>query len=79
MRKHLLTFIFLAQSLVGFLQFTDSFSNNNFTNNYNWISYIDNFEVNTSFKLCSNDIVWMEVFSENGNVDRFKEVAILNQ
>jgi len=30
-------------------------------------------------KLHSNDIVWMEVFSENGNVDRFKEVAILNQ
>jgi len=77
--KHLLTFIFLAQSLVGFLQFTDSFSNNNFTNNYNWISYIDDFEVDTVLKLHSNDIVWIEVFSENGNVDRFKEVAILNQ
>ena len=79
MGKHLLTFIFLAQSLVGFLQFTDSFSNNNFTNNYNWIGYIDNFEVDTALKLHSNDIVWIEVFSENGNVDRFKEVAILNQ
>ena len=75
----MLTFIFLAQSLVGFLQFTDSFSNNNFTNNYNWISYIDDFEVDTVLKLHSNDIVWIEVFSENGNVDRFKEVAILNQ
>ena len=79
MGKHLLTFIFLAQSLVGFLQFTDDFSNNNFTNNYNWIGYIDNFEVDTALKLHSNDIVWMEVFSKNGTVERIKEVAILNQ
>ena len=79
MGKHLLTFIFLAQFLIEFLQFTDDFSNTNFTNNYNWISYIDNFEVNTAFKLPLNDIVWMEVFSENSNVERVKEVVILNQ
>ncbi len=79
MRKHLLVFIFLGQSLVGFSQFTDDFSDEDFTNNYNWISYIDDFEVDTVLKLHSNYIVWIEVFSENGNVDRFKEVAILNQ
>ena len=79
MGKHLLTFIFLAQFLVEFLQFTDDFSNTNPTNNYNWISYIDNFEVNTSFKLCSNDIIWMEVLSKNSAVEKVKEVAILNQ
>ncbi len=79
MGKHLLTFIFLAQSLVGFLQFTDEFSNANFTNNYNWIGYIDNFEVNTAFKLPLNDIVWMKFFSENSTVERVKEVTILNQ
>jgi len=79
MGKHLLTFIFLAQSLVGFLQFTDEFSNANFTNNYNWINYIANFEVNTAFNLPLNDIIWMEVFSENSTVERAKEVTILNQ
>ena len=33
MRKHLLTFMFLAQSLLGLSQFSDNFSDGDFTNN----------------------------------------------
>ena len=40
---------------------------------------IGNFEVDTPLKLHLNDIVWMEVFSENGNVGRFKEVVVLSR
>ena len=79
MRKHLLTFIFLAHSLGGFSQFTDDFSDGDFTNNPNWIGDIGNFEVDTTLKLNLNDIVWMEVFSKNGNVERFKEVVVLSR
>ena len=79
MRKHLLAFIFLAQSLVGFSQFTDNFSDEDFTNPSNWIGDIGNFEMDTALKLHLNDIVWMEVFSENGNVGRFKEVVVLSR
>ena len=79
MRKHLLAFIFLAQSLVGFSQFTDDLSDEDFTNPPNWIGDIGIFEVDTALKLHLNDIVWMEVFSENGNVGRFKEVVVLSR
>ena len=57
MRKHLLTFIFLVQSLIGFSQFSDEFSDGNLTNNPTWLGNIGSFEVDTTFKLHLNDSI----------------------
>ena len=57
MKKHFLTFLFFAYSILGFSQFTDDFSDGNFTNSPIWIGNAGNFEVDTAFKLHLNDTI----------------------
>jgi len=57
MKTRLLTFMFFAQSLVGFSQFSDDFYDGDFTNNPTWIGDAGNFEVDTTYKLHLNDSV----------------------
>lgn len=57
MKKHFLTFLFFAYSVLGFSQFADDFSDGNFTNNPIWVGAAGNFEVDTAFKLHLNDTI----------------------
>ena len=57
MKKHFLTFLFFAYSVLGFSQFSDDFSDGNFTNNPIWVGAAGNFEVDTAFKLHLNDTI----------------------
>jgi hypothetical protein len=95
MKKLFLIFIFSFISNYIFSQFIDDFSNSDFTNNPFWNGDIGVFEVDTNYKLHLNDSATgfsflvtqsqaivngeMEVFSESGNVEQFKEIVVLSR
>ena len=75
MKKMFFTFLLLTQYLIGFSQFFDDFSDGNFTSNPNW----DGTDVDGLLLKTGMYIIWVEVFSENGNVERFKKVVVLSR
>ena len=74
MKKHFIIFLFFSCSILGISQFTDSFSDKNFTTSLIWLGDIGNFEIDTGIS-----IVWIEIFLEYGNATQFKEIRVLNK
>jgi hypothetical protein len=91
MKSSIFTFIVILHTNLVFGQFTDNFSDRNFAANPAWNGDIGNFEVGSFSKLHLNNsignwelftgmyIVWTEVFSNNGNAERFKEAIVLSR
>jgi len=80
MRKCLLLFILAKCWQVGFAQFTDNFTDGDFTNNPVWEGS-ENWEgtsENGAQLKTRMYIVFMQVFSEDGEVESYKKVVVLH-
>ena len=74
MRKCLLLFILATCWQLGFAQFTDNFTDGNFTNNPVWEGTSENgAQLKTGMY-----IVFIQVFSEDGEVESYKKVVVLH-
>ena len=74
MRKYLLIFVIATCCQIGFAQFTDNFTDGDFTNNPVWGGASENgAQIKTGMY-----IVFMQVFSEEGEVESYKKVVVLH-